>query len=68
MLWCWMRVEHVSVESGGFFRCECDFLVNGGVDVMQDVEGSIPVAQGRFDVICGQKRVCDCQVRSSTAC
>ncbi len=64
-----VRVEHVSVERGGFCRHECDSIVDGGVDVRQVVvEGSIPVAPGRFVVICGQKRVCHCQVWLSTAC
>jgi hypothetical protein len=63
-----VRVEHVSVESRGFCRRECDSIVDGGVDVMQDIESSIPGAPGRFVVICGQKRVCDCQVQLSTAC
>ncbi len=63
-----VRVEHVSVEEGGFCRRECDSVVDGGVDVIQDVEGNISVAPGRFVVICRQKRVCNCQVQSSTAC
>jgi hypothetical protein len=63
-----MRVEHVSVENEGFFRHEFDFVVDGGVNLMQDVEGSIPVAPERFVVVRGQKGVCDCQVQLSTAC
>jgi hypothetical protein len=63
-----VRIEHVRMESRGFCRCECDSVVNGGVDVMQDIEGSIPGAPGRFVVICRQTRVCDCQVWLSTAC
>jgi hypothetical protein len=69
MLLCWMR-EGRTCKHGEqrIPRCECDSVVNGGVDVMQDIEGSIPGAPGRFVVICRQKRVCDCQVWLSTAC
>jgi hypothetical protein len=49
-----VRVEHVSMESGGFFRPECDSVVDGGVDVMQDVEGSITS---------GSRKVC-CYMRA----
>ncbi len=47
----WRREGHEVVERSAVVGCESETLVNCGVNVVEDVEGGIPVAFGWFVVV-----------------
>ncbi len=47
----WRREGHEGVERSAVVGCERETIVDCGVNVVEDVEGSIPVAFGWFVVV-----------------
>ncbi len=51
------REGHEGVERSAVFGCERETVVDCGVDVVEDVQGGVPVAFGRFVVVQQQEGV-----------
>jgi len=47
----WRREGHEGVERSTFVGCERETIVDRGVNVVEDIEGSVPVAFGWFVVV-----------------
>ena len=47
----WQREGHEGVERSAFVGCECKTIVDREVNIVEDVEGGIPVAFGWFVVV-----------------
>jgi hypothetical protein len=50
------------VERNAFEKSECEAIINGGVNIVKDVEGGVPVAFRGFIVVRQQEGVGWCEV------